>query len=148
MANSLMSDVIDGYRKQVLLAAFSFKDWVYRVFAFLLTTSFILWLSVFIYVTFYYSYVPAISHIRPVHLEFKYIFLIKLNTFLTDTLHSLYCRSCQESLGVCSNPTANVTLTHQRQLLQSNQPYNIIVDLELPESEANKQLGMFMVQVN
>jgi seipin len=79
MANSLMSDVIDGYRKQVLLAAFSFKDWVYKVFAFLLTTSFILWLSVFIYVTFYYSYVPAISHIRPVHLEFKYIFLIKVN---------------------------------------------------------------------
>nr|CAH0111538.1 unnamed protein product [Daphnia galeata] len=126
MANSLMSDVIDGYRKQVLLAAFSFKDWVYRVFAFLLTTSFILWLSVFIYVTFYYSYVPAISHIRPVHLEFN---------------------SCQDALGVCSNPSANVTLTHQRQLLQSNQPYNIIIDLELPESEANKQLGMFMVQV-
>ncbi|KAK4016626.1 seipin isoform X2 [Daphnia magna] len=126
MANNLLSDVIDGYRKQVLLAAFSFKDWVYRVFAFLLTTSFILWLSVFIYVTFYYSYVPAISHIRPVHLEFN---------------------SCQDAIGVCSNPFANVTLTNQRQLLQSNQPYNIILDLELPESEANKQLGMFMVQL-
>lgn len=56
--------------------------------------------------------------------------------------------SCQDAIGVCSNPFANVTLTNQRQLLQSNQPYNIILDLELPESEANKQLGMFMVQVN
>ncbi|XP_057366910.1 seipin-like [Daphnia carinata] len=126
MANNLLSDVIDDYRKRALLAAFSFKDLVYRLFAFLLTTSFILWLSVFIYVTFYYSYVPAISHIRPVHLEFN---------------------SCQETVGICSNPFANVTLTNQRQLLQSNQPYNIIIDLELPESEANKELGMFMVQL-
>lgn len=69
----LLSDVIEDYRKRALLAAFSFKDLVYRLFAFLLVTSFILWLSVFIYVSFYYAYVPAISHIRPVHLEFKYV---------------------------------------------------------------------------
>lgn len=56
--------------------------------------------------------------------------------------------SCQNNSGICSNPSANITLTHQRQLLQSNQPYKIIVDLELPESDANKQLGMFMVQVS
>ena len=55
--------------------------------------------------------------------------------------------SCQDAVGLCSNPSANITLTHQRQLLQSNQPYKIIIDLELPESEANKDLGMFMVQV-
>jgi len=60
----------------------------------------------------------------------------------------LFISTCAENAGVCSNPTANVTLTNQRSLLQTNQPYNIILDLELPESEANKQLGMFMVKVD
>lgn len=65
-------------------------------------------------------------------------------------LHHLLCfdSGCKEGAGACSNPSANITLTHQRQLLQSNQPYKIILDLELPESETNKQLGMFMVQVS
>lgn len=126
MATNLLSDVIDDYRKRALLAAFSFKDLVYRLFAFLLTTSFILWLSVFLYVSFYYSYVPAISHIRPVHLEFS---------------------ACKENVGLCSYPSANITLTQNKQLLQSNQPYKIILDLDLPESDTNKQIGMFMVQV-
>ena len=71
MANDLLGDFIQDYRKKALVAAFSFKDIVYRLFAILLTTSFIVWLSVFIYVSFYYSYVPTISHIRPVHLEFR-----------------------------------------------------------------------------
>lgn len=71
MPGNLLSDVIDDYRNRALVAAFSFKDLVYRLFAFIVTTSFILWLSVFLYVTFYYAYVPAISHVRPVHLEFE-----------------------------------------------------------------------------
>ena len=71
MALTLLSDLVDDYRKRALLAAFSFKDLLYRFFAFLLTTSLVLWLSIFGYISFYYSYVPAISHIRPVHLEFR-----------------------------------------------------------------------------
>jgi len=126
MALTLLSDLVDDYRKRALLAAFSFKDLLYRFFAFLLTTSLVLWLSIFGYISFYYSYVPAISHIRPVHLEFS---------------------SCPEQAGLCSFPSANVTLTHQHHLLKEGQAYNIILDLDLPESEKNKQLGMFMVQL-
>ncbi len=59
----------------------------------------------------------------------------------------MFYSTCADNAGLCSNPSANVTLTNQRSLLQKNQPYNIILDLELPESEANKQLGMFMVKV-
>jgi len=126
MANDLLGDFIQDYRKKALVAAFSFKDIVYRLFAILLTTSFIVWLSVFIYVSFYYSYVPTISHIRPVHLEFSL---------------------CQDNAGLCSNPTANVSLTHHHNLLRGGQPYNIILDLEIPESETNRNVGMFMVHL-
>lgn len=126
MASNVLGNFIHDYRKRALLAAFSFKDLLYRLFAIVLTTLFIIWVSVFMYVTFYYAYVPAISHIRPVHLEFS---------------------SCTDASGLCSNPSANVTLTQQHHLLQSGQPYNIILDLEMPESDSNKQLGMFMIQL-
>jgi len=31
----------------------------------------IIWLAVFMYAAFYYVYMPAISHTRPVHMQFK-----------------------------------------------------------------------------
>lgn len=31
----------------------------------------ILWAAVFMYAAFYYAYMPAISHTRPVHMQFK-----------------------------------------------------------------------------
>ena len=55
--------------------------------------------------------------------------------------------SCQDNAGLCSNPTANVSLTHHHNLLRGGQPYNIILDLEIPESETNRNVGMFMVHL-
>ncbi|XP_033180429.1 seipin isoform X1 [Bombus impatiens] len=84
----------------------------------------IVWLSVFLYTAFYYAYVPSISYVRPVHLQFK---------------------SCNEEKGICSFPSAYVQLTNKQQLLMVGQPYKVNLHLEMPESPANKELGMFMV---
>ncbi|XP_043605160.1 seipin [Bombus pyrosoma] len=84
----------------------------------------IVWLSVFLYTAFYYTYVPSISYVRPVHLQFK---------------------SCNEEKGICSFPSAYVQLTNKQQLLMVGQPYKVNLHLEMPESPANKELGMFMV---
>lgn len=81
MVATLAADFIDGYRRRFFSTAFSFKDVVYRLFAFVVTASLILWLSVFLYVSFYYSYVPVISYTRPVHFDFKYVLC-------------LYCHFC------------------------------------------------------
>ncbi|XP_043252919.1 seipin [Colletes gigas] len=85
---------------------------------------FIVWLSVFLYTVFYYVYMPSMSYIRPVHLQFK---------------------SCNERKGICSFPSAYVQLTNKQQLLMVGQPYKVNLHLEMPESPANKELGMFMV---
>lgn len=84
----------------------------------------IVWLSVFLYTAFYYAYIPSMSYTRPVHLQFK---------------------SCNEQKGICSFPSAYVQLTNKQQLLMIGQPYKINLHLEMPESPANKELGMFMV---
>ncbi|KYM83180.1 Seipin [Atta colombica] len=102
----------------------SAKDTVFRGGIVIISTVLIVWLSIFLYTVFYYSYMPSMSYVRPVHLQFK---------------------SCNEKKGICSFPQAHVQLTKRQQLLMVGQPYKINLHLEMPESTANKELGMFMV---
>lgn len=48
-------------------------------------------------------------------------------------------------IGPCSFPQAHVLLTRKQQLLMIGQPYRISVNIDMPESEQNLGLGMFMV---
>ncbi|KAL2805936.1 seipin isoform 3 [Daubentonia madagascariensis] len=91
----------------------------------------LLWVSVFLYGSFYYSYMPTVSHLSPVHFYYR-----------TD------CDSSTTSL--CSFPVANVTLAKggRDRVLMYGQPYRITLELELPESPVNQDLGMFLVTVS
>ncbi|SPP89492.1 seipin [Drosophila guanche] len=84
----------------------------------------IIWLAVFMYAAFYYIYMPAISHTRPVHMQFK---------------------TCLETSTPCTFPHAHVSLTKKQQLLMVGQAYKVIVNIDMPESPQNLELGMFMV---
>ncbi|XP_004923142.2 seipin isoform X3 [Bombyx mori] len=48
-------------------------------------------------------------------------------------------------MGICSFPYAYVQLTRKSSILMSGQLYRIRLILEMPESNVNKDLGMFMV---
>ncbi|XP_049784629.1 seipin isoform X1 [Schistocerca serialis cubense] len=89
--------------------------------------SVIIWTSVFLYVAFYYTYMPSISHTRPVHFQFD---------------------SCVEKRGICSYPSAKVQLTRKQSLLMVGQQYKMSLNIEMPESPVNKRLGMFMACVH
>lgn len=102
----------------------SVKDVILNGGIIIISSFLIVWLSVFLYTAFYYAYIPNISYIRPVNLQFK---------------------SCDEERGICSFPSALVQLTNKQQILMVGQPYKINLQLEMPESPANKELGMFMV---
>ncbi|KAB1272600.1 UBX domain-containing protein 1 [Camelus dromedarius] len=71
----------------------------------------LLWVSVFLYGSFYYSYMPTVSHLSPVHFYYR------------DGGY----------LG---------------QVLMYGQPYRITLELELPESRVNQDLGMFLVTIS
>ncbi|KYN21597.1 PREDICTED: seipin [Trachymyrmex cornetzi] len=111
-------------RKTTRQSVQSAKDTVFRSGVVIVTTVLIVWLSIFLYTVFYYSYMPSMTYVRPVHLQFK---------------------SCDEKIGICSFPQAHVQLTKRQQLLMVGQPYKMNLHLEMPESTANKELGMFMV---
>ncbi|XP_054848752.1 seipin isoform X2 [Eublepharis macularius] len=91
----------------------------------------LLWVSIFLYGSFYYSYMPTVSYVSPVHYQFR-----------TD------CNLPGPEL--CSFPVANVSfLKNSRdRVLMYGQPYRISVELELPESPVNQNLGMFMVVIS
>lgn len=111
-------------QKKLTQGVQSTRDAVFRGGVIILSSILIVWLSVFFYTAFYYAYMPSMTHVRPVHLIF---------------------RSCDMDKGICSFPSAVVELTNKQQLLMVGQPYKINLHLEMPESPANKELGMFMV---
>uniref|UniRef100_A0A9L0SHH7 Seipin n=1 Tax=Equus caballus TaxID=9796 RepID=A0A9L0SHH7_HORSE len=97
----------------------------------LCTLLLLLWVSVFLYGSFYYSYMPTVSHLSPVHFYYR-----------TD---------CDSSASLlCSFPVANVSLGKggRDRVLMYGQPYRVTLELELPESPVNQDLGMFLVTIS
>ncbi|XP_061532622.1 seipin-like [Phycodurus eques] len=91
----------------------------------------LLWVSIFLYGSFYYSYMPTVSFSAPVHFYY-----------------SSDCDASESEL--CSFPTANISLlkNDRDQVMAYGQPYRISLELELPESPVNEQLGMFLVKMS
>ncbi|XP_051916065.1 seipin-like [Hippocampus zosterae] len=91
----------------------------------------LLWVSIFLYGSFYYSYMPTVSFSAPVHFYY-----------------SSDCDASESEL--CSFPTANISLlkNSRDQVMAYGQPYRISLELELPESPVNEHLGMFMVKMS
>ncbi|XP_077388315.1 seipin-like isoform X2 [Festucalex cinctus] len=88
----------------------------------------LLWISAFLYGSFYYSYMPLAAYSTPVHYYYR-----------TD------CESPRSFM--CSYPVANVSLMrNNKPLLTLGQAYQITLQLDMPDSETNQELGMFMIR--
>ncbi|KAH3854980.1 seipin-like isoform X2 [Dreissena polymorpha] len=88
----------------------------------------VFWVAVFLYASFYYYYVPVVAQERPVHFQFSV---------------------CESGIGICSFPTANVSLSKdgKSQVFNMGQRYTIILELDVPESDINRVIGMFMIEM-
>ncbi|XP_058502589.1 seipin-like [Solea solea] len=91
----------------------------------------LLWVSIFLYGSFYYSYMPTVSFSTPVHFY--------------------YTSDCGTSEpGLCSFPKANISFmkNERDQVMAYDQPYRVSLELEMPESPVNEHVGMFMVRMS
>jgi len=95
---------------------------IYNAAATLLTFVLIIAISVFMYGTFYYAYMPLEMHALPINLQFN---------------------ACEEKMGLCSFPNATVLLDKNHKLM-IGQPYTVSLLMEVPDSINNQALGMFM----
>jgi len=83
--------------------------------------------SVFLYATFYFAYMPVEMVDMPVHLQFQ---------------------PCDgHTANRCTFPTADIAVGQRTPLLQG-QAYSIRLALEMPDSPSNEDLGMFMACIN
>merc|ERR1719228_851510 len=93
----------------------------------MLTMALVVAVSVFLYGTFYYAYMPTELVDMPVHLEFD---------------------PCEgQTSHRCTYPSASLALGRKHQMLQG-QVYSIRMVLEVPDSPSNEELGMFMACMN
>uniref|UniRef100_A0A0A9YH79 Seipin n=2 Tax=Lygus hesperus TaxID=30085 RepID=A0A0A9YH79_LYGHE len=120
----------DSLKNKTVKTTYDTIDAFFKIGLSVLFCLVLIWISVLFYVLFYYTYVPTIEHIKPVYLQFT-------------SCDATYDKP--SSRAVCGFPKAHVQLTRYNSLLMVGQPYKITVMMELPESESNKQLGMFMV---
>lgn len=59
------------YKKKTTDGVNNIREVIFRGTVVALTTALLVWLSIFMYLAFYYTFVPVISHERPVHLQFR-----------------------------------------------------------------------------
>lgn len=125
----LLGTLLHSLQESAFKIMLAFRGMLYKCLLFTLTSTVVVWLSVFLYGTFYYSYMPAVSHVKPVHFQF---------------------RSCHYHDGPCSFPSANITLIKKGhdQLLMRGQQYKVYLELDMPESPQNQKVGMFMVKID
>lgn len=67
--------------------------------------------------------------------------------YIVITINGYAFRACEAEKGICTFPSAHVELTKRQQLLMIGQPYKIRLELEMPESPANKGLGKFLLNL-
>lgn len=93
----LLGTFLQSFHRNVFTLLNRFRNIFYKLLVVLLTSSVILWLSVFLYGTFYYAYMPVVSHTKPVHLQFRWVVFSFLTRFLTIPMSTRNETSVSES---------------------------------------------------
>lgn len=64
----------EGYKRLTTERVVSAREIVFKTAIVVLAAAVIIWLAIFMYIVFYYTYMPAIAHVRPVHMQFEWVF--------------------------------------------------------------------------
>lgn len=64
----LLGQTFNNYRQRTFDEV---RELVFKGVGIALVAAVIVWIAIFLYVAFYYTYIPSVSHIRPVHLQFR-----------------------------------------------------------------------------
>lgn len=113
----------------------------------------LIWASIFIYITFYFIYIPSLDLSRSIHFQFHsdcdpvFRHHPEVNSFLSNQEPRIHGQKFE---GKCKLPEAIVQLGQYRSptLFAKGQQYRIRVDLDLPDSDVNIRQGMFMIQLS
>lgn len=125
----LFGTYIDSKRKAARKYIAEWQATVYSLVVFSATMVVMFWASVFLYTSFYFTYMPDESITWPMNFHYQ---------------------SCQDRPGICSNPYAIISVTDPTRgsVLARGQKYRVVVDIEMPESPTNQRIGMFLINMS
>ncbi|XP_040028551.1 seipin isoform X2 [Gasterosteus aculeatus] len=125
---ALISRALQGLQDAVATVISHARQKAVQGFVLFFVVTLLFLISAFLYGSFYYSYMPLAAFHAPVHYYYR-----------TD------CESPASFL--CSYPVANVSLMrNKKHVLTFGQPYEMSLQLEMPDSPTNQELGMFMIR--
>lgn len=64
-------DTVTLYKLRTKSGVNNLRDILFRGIVIAFITALLVWLSIFMYLAFYYVYVPILKHEKPVHLKFR-----------------------------------------------------------------------------
>lgn len=85
-ASEVATSVFEHYRTRTKEGVISAREVLIRVGLIAFIAAIVIWTSVFMYLAFYYTYMPAIAHIRPVHMQFRYLAFILSSELITNDI--------------------------------------------------------------
>jgi len=117
-----LTSTVERTRAKAATMAERTSQTVISLLSTLMTFVLIVLTALFLYATFYYSYMPQDIYKLPVHLQFE---------------------PCNSTTEKCSNPIGTVRLGKGEPLVQG-QTYSMSLSLEVPDTQDNEDHGMFM----
>lgn len=68
---SVVSTAFDHYRTKTSDQISSVKEMAVKASIVAISSAIVIWAAVFMYIAFYYTFIPAVAHTRPVYMQFK-----------------------------------------------------------------------------
>ncbi|XP_068571601.1 seipin-like isoform X2 [Cebidichthys violaceus] len=126
--STLIGRALLGFQDAVLMVISHARQRAVQGFILFSIVILLLLVAVFLYGSFYYSYMPLAAFSTPVHYYYR-----------TD------CESPASFL--CSYPVANISLMrNKKHVLTFGQAYQMSLQLDMPDSPTNQETGMFMIK--
>ncbi|XP_037318563.2 seipin-like [Pungitius pungitius] len=124
----LMSRALQGLPDAVATVISHARQRAVQGFVLFIIVTLLFLIAAFLYGSFYYSYMPLAAFHAPVHYYYR-----------TD---------CESPASFsCSYPVANISLMrNKKHVLTFGQAYEMSLQLEMPDSPTNQELGMFMIK--
>uniref|UniRef100_A0A3Q2DU84 Seipin n=1 Tax=Cyprinodon variegatus TaxID=28743 RepID=A0A3Q2DU84_CYPVA len=112
----------------------------------------LLLIAAFLYGTFYFSYMPKAAFSAPVYYYYRWVKCSCKGPIIRHIFYEIplfdYRTDCESPSSFwCSYPVANVSLMRSKNhALTFGQAYRMYLQLEMPDSPANHEVGMFMIK--
>jgi seipin len=134
-ASESASKLYEDYKAKVIDKLDSSQSFILRLVVIFMIGFLLFCGAILLYILFYLIYMPTSTYVKPVHMQYNKI------------CENMKCDIEGETSPFHSYPIAHLSLTRSQQMMV-DLPYIIKVKIEVPETQRNRDLGVFMICID